>query len=66
MVVKDSIEYKIMANGFSSKITEEVYNWLIKYNLTGEQFCELGNRITEYGKELIYQRRKKKLEEFNA
>lgn len=65
-MVKDSIEYKIMANGFSSKITEEIYNGVIKYNLTGEQFCELANRLTEYGKDLIYQRHKKSLEEFNT
>lgn len=55
-----------MANGFSSKITEEIYNWVIKYNLKGEQFCELANRLTEYGKDLIYQRHKKSLEEFNT
>lgn len=66
MVVKDSIEYKIMAKGFSSKLTEYIYNEIIKYNLTGEQFCELANRLTEYGKDLIYQRHKKKIEEFNT
>ena len=42
-----------MKKGFSSKLTEEIYNGVIKYNLTGEQFCELANRLKEYGKNSI-------------
>jgi hypothetical protein len=39
----------IMHKGFSSKITEELYNYVIAQDLRGEQICELANRLHEYG-----------------
>lgn len=47
-----------MTKGFSSKKTEKIYNQIITNNLTGEQFCELANRLSEYGQDLIYKRYK--------
>ena len=54
-----------MAKGFSSKKTEEIYNQIITNNLTGEQFCELANRLSEYGQDLIYKQHKEQIDEFN-
>ena len=53
-----------MAKGFSSKLTEEIYNEVIKHNLTGEQFCELANRLKEYGDEMIFKHEQKLIEDF--
>lgn len=55
-----------MAKGFSSKLTEEIYNGVIKYNLTGEQFCELANRLKEYGNKLIDEHHQKLMDDFMA
>lgn len=54
-----------MTKGFSSKKTEKIYNQIITNNLTGEQFCELANRLSEYGQDLIYKRYKEQIDEFN-
>ena len=52
-----------MEKGFSSKTTKEIYDNVVKYPLTGEQFCELANRLKEYGGQLIVDRQRKLLEE---
>lgn len=52
-----------MKKGFSSNKIEEVFNTIIENNFNGEQLCELGNRISDYGKDLIYQKR---VAEYNA
>lgn len=54
-----------MTKGFSSKKTEKIYNQIITNNLTGEQFCELANRLSEYGQDLIYKRHKEQTDEFD-
>jgi len=38
-----------MSKGFSSKITEELYNYVVSQGLSGSQICELANRLHEYG-----------------
>ena len=43
-----------MNKGFSSKITEELYNYVIAQDLRGEQICELANRLHEYGRDKQY------------
>ena len=53
-----------MAKGFSSKKTESLFNHIISQDRTGEQFCELANRIKEYGNNLVYEHHKKLIDEF--
>ena len=53
-----------MEKSFSSKITKEIYDNVVKYPLTGEQFCELANRLKEYGDQLIYEHHQKLIEDF--
>ena len=43
-----------MHKGFSSKITEELYKYVIAQDLRGEQICELANRLHEYGRDKQY------------
>ena len=43
-----------MKKKFSSKITEELYNYVIAHDLRGEQICELANRLHEYGRDKQY------------
>lgn len=43
-----------MKKNFSSKITEELYNYVIAHDLRGEQICELANRLHEYGRDKQY------------
>ena len=54
-----------MTKGFSSKKTEKIYNQIIANNLPGEQFCELANRLSEYGQDLIYKQHKEQIDEFH-
>ena len=55
-----------MKKGFSSKITKEIYDNVVKYPLTGEQFCELANRLKEYGDKLVYEHHQKQMDDFMA
>ena len=52
-----------MEKGFSSKTTKEIYDSVVKYHLTGEQFHELANRLKEYGDQLIIENQRRLLEE---
>jgi len=55
-----------MEKGFSSKTTKEIYDNVVKYPLTGEQFCELANRLKEYGEKLNYEEQRESLVEMMA
>jgi hypothetical protein len=53
-----------MTKGFSSEKTEKLFNHIISQDLTGEQFCELANRLKEYGDEMIFKHKQKLIEDF--
>ena len=48
-----------MDKGFSSKVTEELYNYVIAQDLRGEQICELANRLHEYGSDKQWKKKRK-------
>ena len=48
-----------MDKGFSSKVTEELYNYVIAQDLRGEQICELANRLHEYGRDKQLEQKRK-------
>ena len=42
-----------MRPGFSSRVTENLFDYVVGFDLTGSQLCELANRIADHGKQKL-------------